>query len=188
MQRQVIQEMEENPVIAAVKDNKSLEEAIQTDCNIIFILNSDIINVGKIVNKIKEHNKLAFVHIDLLEGTSNQEIALQFLKESTTADGIISTKAQMVSAAKNYGFRTIHRFFIVDSLSFHNINKQIANSKPHFIEILPGGNGKVIKWVKDKIETPIIASGLVCDKEDVVAALQAGAVSISSTNNEVWYL
>lgn len=180
--------LEENPIIAAVKDKNGLEEAIQTDCNTIFILNSDIINVGEIVDQVKAHNKLAFVHIDLLEGTSNKEVALQFLKESTKADGIISTKAQMVHAARNYGFYTVHRFFLVDSMSFRSIDKQIANSNPHFIEILPGGMSKAIGWVKDKINTPIIASGLVCEKDDVVTALQAGAVAISSTNSDVWYM
>ncbi|MFZ3578944.1 glycerol-3-phosphate responsive antiterminator [Virgibacillus sp. DJP39] len=182
------QALEENPIIASVKDKKGLEEAVNTDCNIIFILNSDIINIASVVNKVKDHNKLAFVHVDLLEGTSNKEISLQFLKENTNADGIISTKAQMVHAARNYGFYTIHRFFLVDSMSFRSIDKQIANSNPHFIEILPGGMSKAIGWVKDKIDTPIIASGLVCDKEDVVTALQAGAVAISSTNNDVWYM
>lgn len=180
--------LEENPIIAAVKDSKGLEEAIQTDCNIIFILNSDIINVGEIVEKVKAHNKLAFVHIDLLEGTSNKEVSLQFLKESTQADGIISTKAQMVRAAKNYGFYTVHRFFLVDSMSYRSIDKQIANSTPHFIEILPGMMPKAIGWVKGKVGIPIIASGLVCEKEDVMEAIQAGALAISSTNNDVWYM
>src|SRR5699024_399586 len=134
------------------------------------------------------HDKMAFVHIELMEGASNQEVVLQFLHDNTHADGIISTKAHMVRAASKYGFYTIHRFFLMDSISFHSIDKQIANSQPHFIEILPGAQSKVIGWVKDKIKTPIIASGLVCEKEDVVNALQAGAIAISSTNNEVWYM
>lgn len=186
--QKVISSLEENPVIAAIKDEKGLEEAVQTDCNIIFILHSDIINVGQIVDRVKAHGKLAFVHIELLEGASNQEVVLQFLHNNTNADGIISTKAHMVRAAAKYGFYTIHRFFLMDSISFHSIDKQIANSQPHFIEILPGGMSKVIGWVKDKINTPVIASGLVCEKEDVVTALQAGAIAISSTNNEVWYM
>jgi glycerol uptake operon antiterminator len=184
----VIKTLEENPVIASVKNDHGLEEAIHTECNIIFVLHSTIINVGQIVNKIKEHGKLAFVHVDLLEGASNEEVALQFLNENTNADGIISTKAYMVHAAQKYGFYTIHRFFLIDSFSYHSIDKQIAQSQPNFIEILPGGMPQAIGWVKDKIDTPIIASGLVCEKEIVVSALQAGAVAISSTNNEVWYM
>ncbi|MFA1820203.1 glycerol-3-phosphate responsive antiterminator [Virgibacillus oceani] len=188
MRNKVIKTLEENPVIASVKNDQGLEEAIQTDCNVIFVLYSTIINVGQIVDKIKKKGKLAFVHVDLLEGASNEEVALQFLNENTNADGIISTKAQMVHAAQKYGFYTIHRLFLIDSFSFHNIDKQIAQSQPNFIEVLPGGMPQAIGWVKDKIDTPIIASGLVCEKEIVVTALQAGAVAISSTNNEVWYM
>jgi glycerol uptake operon antiterminator len=184
----VIKILEENPVIASVKNDQGLEEAMRTECNIIFVLHSTIINVGHIVNKIKGNGKLAFVHVDLLEGASNEEVALQFLNENTNADGIISTKAHMVHAAQKYGFYTIHRFFLIDSFSFHSIDKQIAQSQPHFIEILPGGMPEAIGWVKDKVNLPIIASGLVCEKEIVVSALQAGAVAISSTNNDVWYM
>lgn len=184
----VISTLEENPVIAAVNDTEGLEEAIQTNCKIVYILHGNIINIGQLVDKIKEHGKLAFVHIDLLEGSSNQEVVLQFLHDQTRADGIISTKAHIVRAAQKYGFYTVHRVFLVDSMSFHSIDKQIAQSQPNFIELLPGGMPQAISWVKDKIDTPIIASGLVCEKEIVITALQAGAVAISSTNNEVWYM
>ncbi len=33
---------------------------------------------------------------------------------------------------------------------------------------------------------PIIAGGLISDKESVVAALSAGAIAVSSTNHGVW--
>jgi glycerol uptake operon antiterminator len=35
---------------------------------------------------------------------------------------------------------------------------------------------------------PIISGGLICFKEDVIAALKAGARAICSTNPEVWSL
>ena len=35
-------------------------------------------------------------------------------------------------------------------------------------------------------KTPIIAGGLISDKESVMAALSAGAIAVSSTNHEVW--
>lgn len=187
-QQKVTRILEEYPVIASFNGKNSLNEAIQTDCNIIFILNANIINIGQIIDKIKQQNKMVFVHVDLLEGSSSREVTLEFLSKNTNADGIISTKAYMVNAARKYGFYTIHRFFLTDSISFHSIDKQIASSNPDFIEVLPGGMSKVIRWVQEKVDIPIIASGLVCEKEDVVTALQAGAIGISSTNNEVWYM
>ncbi|MFQ7501917.1 MAG: glycerol-3-phosphate responsive antiterminator, partial [Blautia coccoides] len=36
--------------------------------------------------------------------------------------------------------------------------------------------------------TPVIAGGLFEDKEDIMAALSAGAVCISTTNQEVWFM
>ncbi|MFC0524643.1 glycerol-3-phosphate responsive antiterminator [Pontibacillus salicampi] len=188
MKEEIKNALEENPIIAAVKDKAGLDKAVKTDCHIIFILFGNIMNIDELVQHVKDHRKIAFVHIDLLEGSSNQEVVLQFLKKNTSTDGIISTKAPMVRAAKNYGFYTIHRFFLIDSFSFHSMDKQIANSNPNCIEVLPGGMSKAIGWVKDKINLPIIASGLVCEKEDVVTALGAGAVGISSTNQDVWNL
>jgi glycerol uptake operon antiterminator len=33
---------------------------------------------------------------------------------------------------------------------------------------------------------PLIAGGLVCDKEDVMGALGAGATAVASSNRDVW--
>ena len=138
--------------------------------------------------KIKNAGKYAFIHVDLLEGASNKEVVIQFLKLVTEADGIISTKASMLKAARAEGFFCIHRLFIVDSISFHNIDKQVAQSNPDCIEILPGCMPKVLGWVTEKIRQPLIAGGLVCDEEDARNAINAGVVALSTTNTGVWTL
>jgi glycerol uptake operon antiterminator len=177
-----------HPVIAAVKDNESLQIAVKSDCQIISVLYGNICNIGRIVQQVKEAGKYAFVHVDLLEGSSNKEIVINFLKIVTAADGIISTKASMVKAARQQGFYTIHRLFIMDSISFHNIDKQVAQSTPDCIEILPGCMPKVLGWVAEKIDLPIIAGGLVCDEDDAQTALNAGAIAVATTNHDVWKL
>ncbi|MBW7982282.1 glycerol-3-phosphate responsive antiterminator [Enterobacillus tribolii] len=176
----------QHPIIAAVKDTESLDAALQSDCKIISVLYGNICNIGTIVQRIKKAEKYAFIHVDLLDGTSNKEIVINFLKIVTAADGIISTKASMVKAAKAQGFYCIHRMFLLDSISFHNVGKQAAQSAPDCIEILPGCMPKVLGWVAEKVDLPIIAGGLVCDHEDAAAALKAGAIAISTTNRDVW--
>jgi glycerol uptake operon antiterminator len=47
---------------------------------------------------------------------------------------------------------------------------------------------KVIKKIASLTEKPVIASGLIMDKEDVMTALGAGAISVSSSNAAVWAL
>ncbi|HWR45874.1 glycerol-3-phosphate responsive antiterminator [Sporomusa sp.] len=178
--------LEDNPVIAGIKNDAGLEAVLTSDCKIVFILYGNILNIGDIVKKIKASGKISFINVDLLEGLSHKEIVVQYLKEHTKADGILSSKASMIRAARAQGFYTIHRFFLIDSFSFHNLDKQIDISQPDCIEILPGCMPKVISWVIEKFDLPVIAGGLVCEKDDVVAALKAGAVAISSTNTAVW--
>ena len=91
--------LRQNPVIAAVKDNASLQLAIDSECQFISVLYGNICTISNIVKKIKNAGKYAFIHVDLLEGASNKEVVIQFLKLVTEADGIISTKASMLKAA-----------------------------------------------------------------------------------------
>lgn len=180
--------LRQNPVIAAVKDNAGLQLALRSNCQFISLLFGNICTISHLVAQIKKHNKYAFIHVDLLEGASNKEIVIDFLRLVTQADGIISTKASMLKAAREQGFFCIHRFFLVDSISYHNLDKQVAYSNPDCIEILPGCMPKVLGWVANKIPRPLIAGGLVCDEEDARAALNAGATALSTTNTTVWEL
>lgn len=180
--------IEDNPIIAGIKDEAGLKKVLITECRIVFILYGNIMTIPSIVKKIKDSGKIAFINVDLIEGLSSKEIVVQFLKQNTVADGILSSKAPIIKAAKALGFYTIHRFFLIDSFSYHNLTKQIDISQPDCIEILPGCMPKVISWVVNIVDIPVIAGGLVCEKDDVVAALNAGAKAISSTNPDVWFL
>ncbi len=181
--------VEANPVIAAIKDMEGLEKCCQVeDIKVIFVLFGDICNIDDIVKKVKESDKLAIVHIDLITGLSSKEIAVDFIKNHTGADGIISTKPMMIRRAKELDMYTVMRFFVLDSISLDNIVKQLALVKPDFIEILPGVMPKIVCKVCRQVRTQVIAGGLITDKEDIVTALGAGAIAVSSTNQNVWYM
>ena len=176
---------EDHPIIPAIKDDAGLKAVLSSDCKIVFILYGTVVNITEIAQKIKESGKMAFINVDLLEGFANKEIVIQYLKKYTAAEGILSAKASMIRAAKAQGYYTVHRLFIIDSFSFNSISKQIEISQPDYLEILPGWP-KLVSWVMAKTGIPIISGGLICCKEDVVAALKAGATAICSTNPEVW--
>ena len=79
----------------------------------------------------------------------------------------------------------------MDSIALRNVemtDHQYAGARPDFIEILPGVMPKIIKKICKKSRCPVIAGGLITDKEDVMGALNAGAISVSSTNQDVWFL
>lgn len=187
MGKNLLNIMETNPVIPAIKDEAGLQAVIKSDCKIVFLLYGDVLNIIDIITKIHASGKMVFVNVDLLEGFSNKEIVLQYIKKNTPAVGILSSKASMIKAARDLGFYTIHRLFIIDSFSFNNIGRQIGISKPDYLEILPGWP-RLITWVMETTDIPIISGGLICCKQDIVAALGAGATAICSTNPDVWAL
>lgn len=47
---------------------------------------------------------------------------------------------------------------------------------------------KVLGRIAKVSRIPMIAGGLITEKEDVIAALSAGAIAVSSTNQDVWNL
>ena len=177
---------EDCPVIAAIKDDDGLNGCTQCDSRVVFVLYGTVCNIGDIVGKIKDAGKTAIVHIDLVAGLSAKEISVDFIKQHTSADGIISTRPAILRRAQQLSLITIQRYFLIDSIAFHNITKQLEMYRPDFIEILPGVMPKVIRRLCPSVHTPIIAGGLVSDKEDVMAALGAGAVAVSTTNQAIW--
>ncbi len=190
--REFINKIEINPIIAAVKDYEGLNMALREDVEIIFVLYGDICSIPGIVEKIKKADKVAMVHVDLITGLNNsKDVCLDFIKNNTKADGIITTKSNLIAHAKELELNTILRYFILDSLALQNIEKQAKSPgiKPDIIEFLPGiVLPKMIRRINKVSRVPIIAGGLIADKEDVMNALDAGALAISTTNPEVWKL
>ena len=180
--------LEDCPVIAAVKDETGLKECLYSESQIIFLLFGDICSVGRYVEIAKSAGKMVFVHMDLINGLGNKEVAVDFIREHTGVDGIISTKPQLVKRAKELGLFGILRIFVIDSMAFGNIEKNVAALVPAAGVLLPGLMPKIIKKLCSTVNVPIIAGGLISDKEDVMNALNAGAVAISVTNQRVWFM
>lgn len=186
MNKQVIDRLEEAPIVAAIKDNEGLENCLNSPSQVIFVLYGDLCNIGSIVKKLKDHGKFVMVHLDLIEGLECKAVSVKFLKENTLLDGIISTKIAVIKAAKKEGLVTVMRFFALDSMSLESIKKHVDTELVDFIEILPGIAPKIISKLVSEIDIPLIAGGLISDKEDVIAVLQSGAIAISTTNQKVW--
>ena len=188
MKKEFKEAIEDSPIIAAIKDDDGLKKCLTSESRVIFILYGDICNIPDIVETVKSSGKIAMVHIDLITGLSSKEIAVDFIKNYTQADGIITTKPALIKRAKELGLYTILRLFVIDSMAYANIEHQLRTAKPDLIEVLPALMPKVLAKICKLSTVPVIAGALVSDKEDVIALLQAGVVSISSTNEKIWFL
>ena len=176
---------DEVPIVAAVKSENELSASLMCDSNVVFLLFGDICNIPQLVKEIKDSGKLAIVHIDLIEGLAAREVGVDFIKEHTEADGIISTRTQLIRAAHDSGLLAVQRFFILDSKGMHSISETIENTRPDLIEIMPGVIPKALKAVAAH-KIPVIAGGLIETKQEVTAALSADAIAVSTGKKELW--
>ena len=114
--------VEENPIIAAVKNMDDLEICCSLEnIRVIFILFGDVCSI--------------------------REIVVEFIQRNTEADGIISTKSALIKKGRELRLFTILRYFLLDSMAYENIKQQQHTVKPDFIEVLPGVMPKVIEKV-----------------------------------------
>ena len=176
----------DSPVIAAVKEDTGLRQALNSDCQVIFLLYGTVLNIGTLVEQVHARGKICFVHMDLIDGLSNREIAVDALVKLSNPDGIISTRAPQIRRAQQLGILAIQRVFLLDSMSLHNIITMTATNRPDFIEILPGVIPTVIEEITAKTPIPVIAGGLIRSKQDVIQALQAGVMAVSTSCQAVW--
>jgi len=188
MRSDLFQILKTYPVIAAAKDAKGLEDACQSDARVLFLLYGDIVSLPTIVKKVKQCEKFIFVHMDLIEGLDTKEISAKFVKDYTQADGIISTKSNIIKAANELGLLTVQRFFVLDSMAYEKAKKHMEYAYADAFEILPGVIPKVLKKISDFTEIPLIAGGLIIDKNDAYSALASGATAISTTKKSLWNL
>lgn len=177
-----------NPIIAAITEVSQLEKALQSPCEIIFLLKSDIFNIGTYVDRVKSSGKGVYVHVDLIDGLSKDALAIKYIHENIHPDGIITTKTGIVKAAKALNMFVIQRLFMLDHLSFETGLSSLETMKPNAVELLPGIMPKIINKFHKSTNIPLIAGGLIMDKEDVMLNLKAGATAISSSCEEVWYM
>ena len=174
-------------IISATRSDEDFLRAIANEPKIIFDLYPDLMNVSAKVKKAHEAGKKYFLHMDLAKGVGKDESGMRFLHR-IGVDGILSTKVSIIKLAKDSGICAVQRFFVVDSQSVHSSLEAVKTSKPDMIEIMPGTVCKVIERIAETASMPIIAGGLVETEEEARAALKAGALAVSTGNQELWTL
>lgn len=178
--------MKRKPIIAGVKDISRLDDALESEAEIIFLLCGTIFDLKDTVNKARDAGKMVFIHVDLLDGFSKDATALKYISSEIKPDGIISTKNSLLKLARSLGLLTVQRVFIIDSLSIDTAVKASQLINPDAIEIMPGIMPRIIKKLTSSLEVPVIVGGLVSEINDVTVALENGALGVSTSSKEIW--
>lgn len=177
--------MKKNSVIAAVKNESELVEALNSKVEIIFDLSPDLMTLSDKVTLVHKADKKIYIHLDLATGIGKDKSGIIFVKK-IGVDGIISTRVNIIKMAREEGLLTVQRFFIVDSHSIDTTVEALKSSKADMIEIMPGIIPKVINNLKTKLEIPIIAGGLIENNHEIDEIFSNGAYAISTGKKNLW--
>ena len=174
-----------NKVIAAVRTNEELICAAASDVKIVFHLSPNILTLENDIRILHSAEKKLFLHIDLAEGIGRDKSGIEYIKR-LGVDGIISTRTSIIKYARELGIFTVQRFFIVDSHSIETTMESIKSSKPQMIEIMPGSVIKAISKLKEILDIPIIAGGLIETEEEAIQVIKSGASAVSTGKISLW--
>ena len=183
----MIEEYTAKKIAAAIRTENDFSTALKSRVDVIFLLYSNIINVGDRVRAVHDAGKKALVHMDFAEGIGKDRAGVDFLARQGV-DGILTTRTNIVRMAKEFNLVTVQRFFLVDSHSLGTSAESIKLSKPDIIELMPGIVTKKIREFASITDTPIIAGGIIETEEEVRAALDAGADIVSTGEFGLWDL
>ncbi|MBM7556120.1 glycerol-3-phosphate responsive antiterminator [Halanaerobacter jeridensis] len=179
--------LKDHPIIAAIKDVDDLEQVPKDKIDVIFILRSRLSDLNEIIEKAMDLDVLVFLHIDMVKGIGKDKEAIRYLAQEIGIDGIMTTKSYLIKAAKKENLITIQRLFMLDSESLKTGVNIVKSTNPDLIEVLPGlVVPTMVDKLKSKLDIPIIAGGLVRNREQVSEILDKDVTAISTSQTDLW--
>jgi len=177
----------EHPVIASIRNDTDFKYALNSKVAALFILHGDIFNLPRIMKECKEHNKLVFLHMDLIRGIGRDKEGIIYLARKELCNGIVTTKSNLINIAKKEGLIAVQRLFLLDSAALKTGEQLLKNNQPDAVEILPGiAAPYFIEHIYKKLLCPVIAGGLISDKDEIEKLLQKGVLAVSTSRKELW--
>ncbi len=174
--------LKSRPIIAAIRDIENIRIQNLKHISVLFILGGTIFDLPKIVQQARSSQKLVFVDIDLVKGIGKDASGIRFLAIESQINGIITTRSNLIKSAQKEELFAIQRVFVLDSESLVGGLGAVEKSKPDAIEILPGLIlPKVMMKIRRLTSIPVIAGGLITEKEEIREILASGAVGVSTT-------
>ena len=173
-------------IIAAVKDDETLQIALKSNVEVIFVLSGDICKINDVVNKCHKANKKVYLHIEMIEGFGKDEAAVRYIANNIKPDGIITTKSSLVKAATSVGLSSIFRVFMLDSQSIKTAISNIERCKATNVEILPGLIPELIAYFAKNVKANVIAGGLISTNKHIESAFAHGAIACSTSESSLW--
>src|SRR5437588_2253027 len=175
------------PVAAAIKSNKDMQVALDSQALLLFLLKGDAFELAPFLLQAHQRGKGVVVHVDLVSGIGKDRAGIQYLRQ-IGIDAIITSRSQLVSAGRAEGLTTIQRLLLVDDSALDTGVRTIARAAPDIVEILPGVIfPEVASTLQRLLPGPFIAGGFIRSAAEVARIQAAGGILSSSSTSSLWH-
>ena len=105
-----------------------------------------------------------------MTGLASKEVAVDFIRQSTRADGVISTHTNLIQYAKGLGLFTALRAFLIDSIALDNL-VAASRIRPDALRHPAGLMPPMIRRVREQTGLPVLTGGLITQKAEIFAGI-----------------
>ncbi|MGB7157001.1 MAG: glycerol-3-phosphate responsive antiterminator [Tepidisphaeraceae bacterium] len=177
------------PVIPYVTEGVEPHVNLLARSSIIFIGGGELAELPQLLQRLNEPplaERPVLLHVDLLNGLSNDESGLRYVATHERIDGIITVRHHLAPLARRLGLMSVVRLFLQDGRAVERGLGVIEKSKPDAVELLPGVAALEVADRFRDLPIPFIAGGLIRAPEIVKRILASGCSSVSTTNVKLW--
>ncbi|MDB5617749.1 glycerol-3-phosphate responsive antiterminator [Tardiphaga sp.] len=176
-----------HPVIATLYGAEHIDDFIAGEAEISIVANFELRKLRSVIQSLLDADKYPIVNIDSCDGLSQDKGGIDYLAE-IGAKGLVSTRVATVQRAKKSGLVAVQKVFVTDRSTFPRSVAALEQSEPNLVQLMPAPMLSLISASSRKAMPPIMASGFICGRDDIVTALANGAVAVSTSDKKLWRL
>lgn len=164
-----------------------VDDFIDSEAEISIVANIELRKLQPLIGSLVAAKKYPIVNIDSCDGLSQDKGGVDYLVE-IGAKGLVSTRVATIQRAKRSGLVAVQKVFVTDRSNFPRSVAALAQSEPNLVQLMPAPMLSYVPAQHRKAMPPIVASGFICDRGDVIAAIKNGAIAVSTSDKKLWRL
>jgi len=189
--RQTIAPYLTKPVIPYLTEGVEKQPELIGHASILFLGGGELAELPALLKRLERppFNKLpALLHIDLVDGLTNDEAGLRYVATLDRVDGIITVRHHLTPLARKLGLLSVVRLSLQNRRAVDRGMHVIERSKPDAVELLPGVAFLQTADRLRMLQIPCIAGGLIRTPQTVQQIIAAGCKAVSTSNAQLWEL
>lgn len=171
--------------------------AQQQQVRALFLRHCNLFELTDLMEQALQRGIATYVNIDHIDGIHADSAGLRYLADIMHVRGILSNNPRILALGKSLGLETIQRIFALDSTGLETALESIDLAQIDLLDISPA---LVFPYIVQTIKQYFVAhrngsdtsphylaSGLLQTSQQVSSILEAGAIGVIVSRDELWH-